>query len=243
MPPPKVAAPKLRAETLSPERPRNLYSIKTAYSVQRSAFRTPTALVGGFVGGVEPELEGFPGLVAKKHGGGDGSLIEREGHFAIEKGIVEVGSSSVGAGIAEPDTVDAGPVDGGETHGARLTAGINFSALEAEDAEGLAGGTDGTDLAVSGGIVVAGDAVGSFAKDEAFPDDDGTERPTVAGANIFSGESDGSAHELRVRRKMHCGRGRFQISMAYGIAPAGRIVLPGGSAIVMISEARVAPGR
>ena len=135
-------------------------------------------------------------------------MFERERDFAIEECIVEVGAGCVGTGIAKPDAIDVRPVDGGQAHGAGFAAGVDFRALEAEDAELLAGSADGADFAVGGGVVVAGDAVGSFADDGSVTDDYGTERSAAAAADIFSGESDGSAHELRVRGRMHRGRER-----------------------------------
>jgi hypothetical protein len=82
--------------------------------------------------------------------------------------------------------------------GAGLAAGIDFRTVEGKGAEGEAGGADGADFGVGGGIVVARDSVEAFTDDGAVFDDDGTEGTAAAGADVFRGESNRPAHEVRI---------------------------------------------
>jgi hypothetical protein len=168
--------------------------------------------VGNLVGSVEPKLERFPGWFAEERGAGDGALLGGTSEFAVEEGVVEGGAGRVGAGVAVPDAIHAGPVDGREAHGAGLTTGIDFAAFERESGQGLAGGADGADFGVGGGIVLLGDAVGCFADEDAGADNDGAEGSALAGADVFRGERDGATHEFRVGRagKVAHGRGKPQ---------------------------------
>ena len=108
---------------------------------------------------------------------GMAAVADGQGEFAIEEGVVERDAGCVGAGVAEPDAIDAGPVDGGEAHGAGLAAGVDFAAVEAEGVEVSAGGADGFDFRVGGGVVVAGDGVAAFADDGAISDETAPKGP------------------------------------------------------------------
>ena len=146
-----------------------------------------------------------------------------QGQLAVEKGIVEGDAGRVGAGVAEPDAVDASPVNRGQTHRAGLAAGVDFTSLQTKNAERLAGGADGAHFGVGGGIVVARDAVDAFTDHDAVLRDDRSEGSALAAADVFSRQSDGFAHELRVRRKLHCGMGASPDQYGIRRSPSWRV--------------------
>src|SRR5260221_9712591 len=78
--------------------------------------------------------------------------------------FTESGALGVGDRCAVDDAVDPGPVDGREAHWAGLGRRVNRRAGQLDVGDGLAGGADGGDLSMSGGVggspddvVLAGD--------------------------------------------------------------------------------------
>ena len=123
-----------------------------------------------------PCVEAGDGLVAAA-GWMVGILRWSSGRFnlVVEEGVVEAGGGGIGGGVAVEDGVAARPVERGEAHGAGLATGVDLAAGELEGAERRAGGADGDDLGVGGGVVGGGDQVDAGGDDLAVAHDDRAE--------------------------------------------------------------------
>ena len=77
-------------------------------------------LVVNLVGAGAPGFEAGGGLRREELCGGDAARAEWERDFAIEEGVIEADCGGVRGSVAEEDGIAAGPVDGGEAHGAGL---------------------------------------------------------------------------------------------------------------------------
>src|SRR6202035_1147869 len=142
-----------------------------------------------------PGLEAGDGLVGKQLESGDAAGFDRLFYFGIEEGIVEADLCGIGGGVAVEDGRATRPIEGGEAHRARFAAGVDGAAGKLEATQRLAGGADGHDLGVCGGVVVKGDAIDAGGDDDAVADDHGAEGTAGTTGNVLGRERDGLFHE------------------------------------------------
>jgi len=157
-----------------------------------------SGLVRGLVWSFKPGGEAGPGIVAEKLNGGEFALGLVFAEFGVEEGIIESCAGGVGIAGTVIDDIEAGPVAGGQTHGAGLATGVEFAALEGEGVESFACGANGVDFAMRCWVVGGCNGVDAFADDAAVVDDDGCERAARAGARVFSCERNGAAQEVGI---------------------------------------------
>src|SRR5579871_1379019 len=151
-----------------------------------------------FVGRGEPCGKAGPGLVCEKLPCRQRARCGIFAEFIVEKGVIEAGARCVCGRGAVVDGVETRPVRGGETHGTRLAACVEFAAGESEGVERLAGSANRVDFAVRCGIVGRRNGVSAFADDLAAFDDDGSEGASFTGDDVLSGQCDGAPEELRI---------------------------------------------
>ena len=109
---------------------------------------------------VAPRVEAGHGFVGEQAVHGQGALRRwASATSLIQEGVVEAGGGCVRGGVAIEDGVAARPVERGEAHRAGFAAGVDVAAVKLEAAESLAGGADGDDLGVGGGVVGCGDLI------------------------------------------------------------------------------------
>lgn len=147
------------------------------------------------------ETAGFAGMSLQ---GGDRAFFRRQGELGVELEVVEANGGGVFDTKSIVDPLDARPVDRAEAHRAGFAGGVDLTVGEAEVADLRAGGADGGDFAVGGGVVVPQDLVPTFADDFAIAHDDRAEWSAVTSEHAISGEFDGAAHESRIG--VHDGR-------------------------------------
>ena len=90
----------------------------------------------------------------------------------IEHAEYGTARASFRIGRGEDQAADACVQDGSGAHRARLEGAVEVAAFEAVVAECLAGGAEGDDLGVSGGIGVGDDAIAAAGDDFSVAHDD-----------------------------------------------------------------------
>ena len=118
-----------------------------------------------------------------------------EGDFAIDEVIVKADVGSVGTRIGIIDLVEMRPIDGTETHRARLTRTIDFTAREIKGLEFVTRLTDGIDLGMSRRVMVFCHTVTGFGDDLAITGDDSAKR-TSAMMNAADAQCDRPTHQF-----------------------------------------------
>ena len=154
-------------------------------------------LVLRLVGFLSPHAEHGEGFVAQQGNDGGGAVGHRLLQFAVDKVVIEVNIGSILAVVGIVDAVETGPVDGSETHGARLAGGVNFVATEIESAQFATSFTDACHFGMGRGVVKNSNAVGSTCHDFSVLGDDGSEGASAA-LDAFCREAYGLAHHLFV---------------------------------------------
>lgn len=151
-----------------------------------------------FARGGDPRGEGGPRLTGEQLRGGKrtGRLIFQK--FAVEERVVEAGARGIGGAGAVEDGVEAGPVGRGQTHGARLTTGIELAARERECVQRLASGANCVDFAVGCGIAASGDRVHAFSDDLSIAYDERGKGPSGARRGVLHGKFNGAAKKRGV---------------------------------------------
>lgn len=129
---------------------------------------------------------------------GEGALPGGLADFGVELRVVEAGGGGVCGGVAEVDGGALSPVGRGETHGARLAAGVELAATELEGAKSGAGVADRRDLRVRGGVVCGCDEVYAGGDEDAAADDDGTEGTAATGYDVLCRKVDCLPHKAGV---------------------------------------------
>lgn len=94
-----------------------------------------------------------------------------EGELLVELGVGEADGGGGFSGVGVDDAFDARPVGGSQAHGAGFAGGVEGAAGDVKMPCCLAGGADGVDFGVGGGVVAADDAVIAFAEDFAVAHD------------------------------------------------------------------------
>jgi hypothetical protein len=97
-----------------------------------SARNGPGHSVQNFVGFLGPRAKSDERFVAHNLNGGDAALGVGLFQFAIDEGVVESDFRGIFGGVGKIDARKASPVDGTETHGARLAGRVDFAILELE---------------------------------------------------------------------------------------------------------------
>lgn len=82
--------------------------------------------------------------------------------LVIEQRIIKADASRIRAGVSVKDAIEPRPIDRCETHGARLTVGVDLTPRQVEMAETAAGGTNGRDLCMGRRVVSRCDFVYAF---------------------------------------------------------------------------------
>ena len=140
-----------------------------------------------------PGAEGFEGLVAEQRDKRNGAFFDMLFQFLVDEVVGEVDGGSILFRVAVVDALDMRPIDGAQTHGARLAGGIDDAVRKVEGAQFAACLADGVHLGMGGGVVVAGDAVRAAGDNFSVLHDDGPEG-TATIFHTFVGEADGLAH-------------------------------------------------
>ena len=180
-----------------------------------------TYSVRNLIGLFGPCAESGECLVAHDLNHGDAALSVRLFEFAVNKGVVETNFGSVFGGVCEINARKASPVNGAKTHGTGFAGGVDFTILEFEIAQFLAGLADGQHFGVRGGIICGSDAIGSFGNDLMVFYNDGRKRATASGLNAFDGELNRTGHKridhvvLAVRPKVQPFRARDKAGAVY----------------------------
>ncbi len=96
----------------------------------------------------------------------------------VEGGVVEDGEraaagAGLGVGGGVEEAADARVKNGAGAHGAGLERGVEVAVEQAVVAEGAAGGAEGEDFGVGGGVLIGNDAIVGSSDDLIFKDDDG----------------------------------------------------------------------
>jgi hypothetical protein len=154
------------------------------------------ALVGCFVFLLLPSGKDSEGVVAEHLRHRNTPRRRSYSQFVVNESVIEAGAGRIsGRGCIE-DPPRASPIDCAETHGTRLTRGVEIAAGELKIGEGTAGISNGNDFGMRGGIVGASDAVRAFSDDSAILDNDRSERATASRPDIFQGQRDSALHEI-----------------------------------------------
>ena len=144
-----------------------------------------------------PQAEAMECLIAQEGDDGHRTLVEGTVEFFIDEVVGKLNVAGVLTVVTIEDTADAGPVDGSETHGARLAGGVDGASREVERAQTPAGFADGVYLSMCRRVEIDGDAVATAGDDLAVLDNDRPERP-AAMSHALVGQTNGLAHELLV---------------------------------------------
>lgn len=150
-----------------------------------------------------PGAEGSLRFLAHDVGGGDGALLDGQVELVVDDPVVKAGAGGVFSRGGVVNLFRARPVDGRHAHRARFATGIDLATAEDEAVQRLAGGADGHDLAVCGGVIVGGDPVDATGDDLAVFHDDRAEGPAPPGLYVLFREGDGFGHvQVRVHMPM-----------------------------------------
>ncbi len=112
----------------------------------------------------------------------------------VDEVVGEVNGGGILFRVAVIDALDMRPIDGAQTHGARLAGGIDDAVRKVEGAQFAAGLTDGVHFCMGGGVIVAGHAIGAASYDFTVPHDDCPEG-TAAVLHALIGQPNGLAHK------------------------------------------------
>ena len=115
-------------------------------------------------------------------------------HEGVELVIAETYAVVVGNGAAVVHLIYISPHARAQAHGTGLTGGVGYATGEVEGVETLAGGTDGLDFSVCGGIVVEENTIVAAAYDDAILYDDTSEGTAMAVTYAILGFEDGFLH-------------------------------------------------
>ena len=126
-----------------------------------------------------PGFEGGEGLVAQQGVGREMAFGAGECELVVDERVVEAVLSGVCLAAGEVDSLQTRPIDGSETHRARLAGRVDFAAAQIEGAESPGGVTDGADLRVSSGVIVGSDSVGAGCDDFSVARNDRSEWATA----------------------------------------------------------------
>jgi hypothetical protein len=138
----------------------------------------------------------------------------REIEFVVNEGVVESRGGGIACAAGVENARGSGPVDRTQTHRTRFAGGVEVAAVELEGGELRAGGADGDDFGVGGGVVGGGDAVDAFDEDFFIADDEGGEG-AAAVADVFESRA--------MARCMNCELGAAGDSaLLAGIGVSGR---------------------
>ena len=118
-----------------------------------------------------------------------------EGQLLIDKIVVETYSGRVLTVVGVVDVIQMGPVDGTQTHGARLARSVNLASAQVERAQPQGGRADGAHLGVGRGVGVQGHHVGRLGHDDPAAGYHGT-KGAAALAHAVLAQGDGAAHQF-----------------------------------------------
>ena len=104
------------------------------------------------------------------------ALANREAEFGVQKRVVESHRGGVLAREGVVNPFQPRPVDGRQTHGARLATGVDFRATEMITAKVAAGVADGDDLGVRRRVVGGSHLIAAAPDDTVFFHHNGAKR-------------------------------------------------------------------
>ena len=107
----------------------------------------------------------------------------------------EADRRGVSFGVSKVNSIDPGPVNGAEAHGAWLATCVNFAAGKAVGVDFGTGRPNGNHFGVGGWVVGAGHLVLAFADDAPVLNDHSAKRAAAAGGDIRLGEGDCAPHK------------------------------------------------
>jgi hypothetical protein len=122
--------------------------------------------------------------------------------LVVDEGVVESRGGGIACAAGVENARGSGPVNCTQTHRTRLAGRVEVAAVELECGEVRAGGANGDDFGVGGGVVGGGDAIDAFGEDLCVAGDDGSEG-AAAVADVFECEGDGALHEGGIWRLRH----------------------------------------
>lgn len=148
-----------------------------------------------------PEAEGADGIGAGHVDAGQVPLLAGKRQLFVDICVGEVDGGGVLLGVAEVDTLHAGPVECAQAHGAWLAAAVDGAAGKRIGVERGAGIAYGLHLGVSRGVVEASDAVDALPYYLPAARYDRAEG-SAAAARALGGEVYGPLHILRAKIRM-----------------------------------------
>src|SRR5580698_6300692 len=117
------------------------------------------------------------------------------GEFAIDQRIVKSDPGGICVGVGKINAGEACPINCPQTHGTRLTRGVDLAAFQIENAKLPAGFANGKHFRVRGRIIGGSDLVRGFGNNSAVSYDDRTEGSATSGEDVVHGELNGASHE------------------------------------------------
>jgi hypothetical protein len=114
--------------------------------------------------------------------------------LVVEIHVGETKGRGIRAAEGIVDLGDARPMNGTETHGARLAGRVEDAAIEVWCAEGPAGIPNGHDFGMSGGILLSQNLIGALADHPAVPDNHAAKGASGARLSRGRGQIDRPLH-------------------------------------------------
>lgn len=125
---------------------------------------------------------------------GQSTTFERQPQFPINHFIIKTHPGCILARSREPNSIHSRPIDGPQTHRARLTAGINLAPGQLMAAQLSAGIADGEDLCMRRWIPPRDNLVPTSTDYFVVADYDGAKWPARSGSHFLNRQADRFPH-------------------------------------------------
>ncbi len=147
-------------------------------------------------------------------------LCRRESQLLVDKLIIKTDTGRIGLAVEIEQFVGASPVDGTQTHGARLATTVDHTAMQLMATQLVAGGADGFHFCVGGGVMLAGNPVAALANDDSILYHQCRKGAAQALANIIFSECEDRLDQVLVIMERFHGSELWGNGMARQYLPA-----------------------